>query len=399
MSWATLLAAPHRLPFLLGGTQALLVMAVWSFDLLARHAGAWPVPVWPWPPGWLHGLFLLFTVFAPFIFGFLLTAGPRWIGQPDTPQTVYRLPLQLLMAGVLLADLGMLSAPLLPMALALQSAAWLLVLRNLLALTRRASGDRWHIGLVSLAFAAGLGGLLLWLGGLLSSQASLIAVAVELTFWAWLMPTFIVVLHRMLPFFTASALRGYVVRRPGWPLAMLLIAAWAHATAFTLPIPWAAWLWLLDLAAALAAAWLAWHWWPHGVTMPTILRVLHLAFLWCGVGFLLAAADGLLLLTTGTGLGRAALHALAIGFGASTWIGMASRVTRGHSGRPIVGDRFMETAFWLMQGATGLRIASELVGTASGWLLILAALTWWLAAAIWLTRHAGMLTRPLDDRQ
>ena len=84
-----LFAAPHRPMFLAGAAQTVLAFLPWVWELLAR-SGMLAGPVWPWPPGWVHGLWASYGVFPFFVFGFLLTAMPRWQGLPDTPGAAAR---------------------------------------------------------------------------------------------------------------------------------------------------------------------------------------------------------------------------------------------------------------------------------------------------------------------
>ena len=62
-----LFAAPHRPMFLAGAIQTVLTFVPWVWELLAR-SGALAGPAWPWPPGWVHGLWALYGVFPFFVF-------------------------------------------------------------------------------------------------------------------------------------------------------------------------------------------------------------------------------------------------------------------------------------------------------------------------------------------
>ena len=78
-----LFAAPHRLAFL-AGSLGLATMALWwPMQLAALHFG-WPkLPAGSLPAALLHAPALLLQIYPAFIFGFLLTVFPRWMGQPD----------------------------------------------------------------------------------------------------------------------------------------------------------------------------------------------------------------------------------------------------------------------------------------------------------------------------
>src|SRR6185312_9049005 len=88
------------------------------------------------------------------------------------------------------------------------------------------------------------------------------------------------------------------------------------------------------LAAVFAARWLMWK--PWRCLHPGLLGVLHIAFTWLPVAFVLFCVQDLALAIRGEQvLGPAPLHALAIGFFGSMLVAMVTRVTHGHSGRPL----------------------------------------------------------------
>lgn len=388
-----LLAAPHRGMFAAGMAQGLFLMGGWAFDLAGRYGGFWPSLAWRLPPSWLHALTLCFGMFAFFIFGFILTAGPRWQKQPDTSPAVFR-PATLLMAGGwLVADVGIFVPPLLPVGLFLALAGWLVAAGFLWNLALRGGGDRIHIGLMAMAQTAGAGGLLafavlagggpVWLGPL----------AIALGIWAYLLPVFLIVIHRMLPFFSQSVIRGFEGGRPFWALYAMVAGCLGHGLLGYLGA--SEWTWVADLPAAFAAVRLTVLWRFVDSFAARILAVLHLAFAWAGIGFGLLAANSLLLLVGRPDFGLAPLHALTIGFLSSALVGMASRVTLGHSGRPIVGDGVMWGCFWAMQATAILRIASEF------WVLAhpLAALVWLASFAFWAWHYMPAYWRPREDGQ
>src|SRR5690606_36828237 len=79
-----LAAAPHRIMFFVGAANVLLAMAWWTAWLVANR---WPQLLsMPQPEpyaGRLHAVVMQYQMLPSFIFGFLLTTFPRWIGLPD----------------------------------------------------------------------------------------------------------------------------------------------------------------------------------------------------------------------------------------------------------------------------------------------------------------------------
>jgi hypothetical protein len=96
------------------------------------------------------------------------------------------------------------------------------------------------------------------------------------------------------------------------------------------------------LAALLHAARL-WHWQPWRTRARPILWVLHAAYAWLPVGFLLLAWAQL-----GGVAASAGIHALAVGATAGLIIGMVTRTARGHTGRPLKVSRLEVAAYLLV---------------------------------------------------
>ncbi|MDP1609915.1 MAG: NnrS family protein [Sulfuritalea sp.] len=400
MRWPVFFAAPHRMMFLTGTVQALAVMAFWSIEVGAQYAGLWPAPAWPllsmFPAPLLHAMLISCGVFPLFIFGFILTAGPRWQGVGDLPPRDFIPAFLLLAGGWLLVWAALLLPKLLVAGLALALGGWISVALTLTRIARFRATEREHIVYVALAAwlgAAALGAFLAFAAGAAMPWARL---GISLSVWGFLLPVFITVAHRMLPFFTSSAVRGYVVQRPAWALRVLLGAGVAHGALTVFGQP--QWLWLADLPAMLAAGRLSWLWWSRAAIDNRMLAVLHVAFAWLAPAFALFALQSLLWPALPGLLGQAPLHALTLGFFASMLLGMASRVTLGHSGQAVAADEVMWRAFCMMQGAAVLRVVSELPALPGAQIVMwLSSMLWLGAFALWAARYAPAFWRPRSD--
>lgn len=393
-------AAPHRVMFLTGTVQALAVMAFWSLQTGGHYAGLWAVPAWPLltqvPASLLHAVLVSCGMFPAFIFGFILTAGPRWQGAGDLPQREFVPAFLLLACGWLLVWAALLLPQLLVTGLALALAGWVAVALTVTRIARFRATEREHIVYVALACwlgASGLGAFLVFAAGGAVAWARL---GIALAVWGFLLPVFLTVAHRMLPFFTSAVVRGYVVQRPAWALRVLLGASVAHGSLSLLEQT--RWLWLIDLPAMLVASRLSWLWWSRSVTGQPMLLVLHVAFAWVAAAFALFSLQSLCWQAVPGLLGQAPLHALTIGFFASMLLGMASRVSLGHSGQAVSVTAEMWGAFRLMQGAALLRVIGELPALPGAYVVIwLSSLLWLIAFALWAWRHAPAFWRPRGD--
>jgi uncharacterized protein involved in response to NO len=199
----------------------------------------------------------------------------------------------------------------------------------------------------------------------------------------------------MIPFFSSSALPKYEVVRPDWTLRVLVGASVVHGALAMADA--AAWAWPADLLAAGTALWLSWKWQLRRSFAVRLLAMLHLGFVWLGVGWLLSGVQGLLHTAGIITLGLAPLHALAVGYFATMTLAMVSRVTLGHSGRPLVADGLTWRLALGLHGVAALRVLADvlpaglapplLVAAGAGWLIVF--LPWTLRLVpIYLTRRS-----------
>jgi uncharacterized protein involved in response to NO len=202
------------------------------------------------------------------------------------------------------------------------------------------------------------------------------------------------VAHRMFPFFASNAVFGYKAWRPLWFLAAVWGLALAH---LALELAQAhAWLWTVDAPLLVLTGYAAWRWWPRG-RMPGLLAVLFIGTLWLPLTFALYLVQSLVLALDGAFiLGRAPMHALYIGFFGSLLVAMVTRVTQGHSGRPLQMYAIAWFAFVAIQIVATLRILAELLPDPGLWQAV-AALGWVLALGPWVARIGHVYLTPRRD--
>ena len=393
--WQTLSAAPHRLLFLIGAANVLLAMAWWALWLLDARFAVVGMRQPNVPASWMHAVIMQYQVLTPFIFGFLLTVFPRWMSLPALTRWHY-VPVGFgLLGGQLLTLAGLFGYPhLLLLGLVQTLAGWIAGLCFLLGLLRRDRQRTWHAISCAAALTLGAVGLLLVLGYLYVPDPRLMTAAIKLGTFGLLLPIYFTVNHRMIPFFAGSALPGYTAYRPMPALAAFWSLCLLHLLLDLAQLP--AWLWIGDLALAGLAGWLLWHWWPRPLSaaMPPLLRVLLLGFAWLPLAFLLFAAQSLWLAWSGEPvLGRAPAHALYIGYFGSLLVAMVTRVTQGHSGRPLQLGVVAGWTFALVQLVAWLRIFGELQPDLLAW-HVLTAFGWVAAFLPWVLRSGWIYLTP-----
>jgi uncharacterized protein involved in response to NO len=401
-----LLTAPHRLGFaaaaLLLGTSAL-----WWATVLATRAVGIALP-WAVQPPVAHGLLMALGFMPLFITGFLFTAGPRWLGLPEVDAVSLRMPVQTIVAGWALALPGFhAGATLAGIGVALVALGWSALVLRFVGLVRASrSPDKLHASLVAVAGA--IGAVALWLAAatLIANRPAGVRAATQLALWGFLAPVFVTVSHRMLPFFTASALPLHDAWRPN-ALLLAMLAALAAELPFAIaelwwwPLPPAArWLQVaIEVPAAAMLLWLALRWGLLQGLKIRLLAMLHVGFLWLGIAFALGAVSHALMAALGPAhsLDLAPQHALTMGYLGSTLLAMATRVAAGHSGRPLVADNIVWALFWTLQAAVLLRLAAALWPAVATPLLLAAVGGWVVAMAGWSLRYGRWLGRPRAD--
>ncbi len=391
-----LAAAPHRLLFFVGATNVLLAMSWWALWLVGMRWQLYGVTQPAVPAGWMHAILMQYQVLPSFMFGFLLTVFPRWMDLPPLGRRHY-VPVGLGLLGGQALTIGSLAGGmlLLQAGALLTLAGWAIGTAFLLRLVYLDHGRTWHA--VSCAFALGFGllGLALYNVFLYQLDARLMFAAIKIGTMAVLLPIFFTVCHRMIPFFAGAALQGYRSVRPMWALAL----AWALMLAHV----WLElrhgyiWLWCVDLPLAALSGWLLWQWWPRARPMPPLLRVLFVGFAWLPVAFALYATQSLWFSVGGEFvLGRAPAHALFVGYFGSLLVAMVTRVTQGHSGRPLVLGRVAGFAFLLLQCVAVIRVLAEILPDNLAWQAI-AGVGWVIAFLPWVLRSAWIYATPRSD--
>lgn len=391
--WSVYSAAPHRVMFLPGFIQGVLAMLWWMFDLEMRLAGGAGLTDAGLPATLLHGWLMVYGFFPFFVFGFLFTAAPNWLSGPAISRPAYVLTMLGLSLGTVFLYFGQSVAGLI-----LHLLGWSVALQAILGTLRGATDpDKRHAWATWLALALGAAGELLMLAGLLADQTGWLQLGIELGVWGCLAPLFLTVCHRMIPWFTSRVVSNYVLIRP----YSLLWALWAGCLLhFSLSAVGQGGLtWLVDFPLAALVFWFSSRWGFKRGFQVRLLAVLHIAFLWAGVAFALYGLDSLAdFLGLAWSAGLAPLHALGIGFFGAMLIGVASRVSLGHSGRALQADAATWWLFWAIQAVALLRMLPDLSNQSMPqWLVSLAGLLWLFVFAGWSWKYAPMTWRRRVD--
>lgn len=404
-----LLLAPHRLGFFLA-LVVLVASGVWWALVQLDRVSVTVVLSYALSPTLVHAAVMTFGFIPIFFSGFLFTAGPKWLRVEPLEARLLLMPLLMQAMGWLLW-LGGVHTHML-VALGGLSLAWSGLARIAWLFWRMVwrsrEPDQLHARTVGVAFLVGcvsLGGLLV---NLLVGATAVALACVMTGLWGFVVVVFVTVAHRMIPFFTSSAMPLASTWRPFWALGLMLTAAAVEASAVWVEIdgplhgPMAP-VWMLargafEMAVGSILLWLAQVWGLVQSLKNRLLAMLHIGFMWLGLALLLGGLSQLLGLVQDTAvLSLGSLHAVTMGCLASLMLAMVTRVSCGHSGRALVADRTLWSLFWLLQASTLLRIAAAAQSAWASWLLLPAALVWALIMTVWGVRLGNWYGRLRAD--
>ncbi|MBP6367492.1 MAG: NnrS family protein [Nitrosomonas sp.] len=396
--WDHMSAAPHRSLFLAGALQGVLTLLWWVFDLTGRYAIAGSMTTWSIAPTWAHAFLMIYGFFPFFILGFLFTTYPNWMNGEKVKPREYMTTCLLMTIGITLFYAGLcIDKTLVTAGVAIMLAGWSIAVFVLFRiLLNTPDQDKRHAKVTSIALFMGWLGVAAYLLWLMTENSIALNFARAAGIWFFLLPIVLTVSHRMIPFFSSRVLDNYVMVRPFWMLWLMLACIVAHGGLQWLEMT--AYQWMADFPLALCALYLSYRWGFLRSFSVSLLAVLHFSFLWLGLSMTMYGAQSLVYMLSGNLLfGLAPLHALSIGFFASMVLAMASRVTIGHSGRPLELDHTTWLLFLGFQSAAVLRILADIVPAIAPMFYVAAAVVWLACFALWAVKFAPIYWRARVD--
>jgi uncharacterized protein involved in response to NO len=382
-----LLARGFRPFFLLASAHAVLFLPVWSLIAL----GILPAPSWATPSLW-HAHEMIYGFALAAAAGFLLTAVPVWTGGRPVEGRALLVLVALWLAGrVALAAAGALPLGVVAVVdLALPTALAFVLARPLLAPNQR--HNRLFLAALALLVASSTGFHVHAAGvlqPLLGARVGLVAVDIFVVL-------VVLVGGRIIPAFTHNALqRAGSARRVTslpWLDRVSIALVWALVIADGAGSPAALAATVRVLAAAALLMRMA-GWQTIWTRRDPLLWSLHAGFAWLPVGLVLLAFWQI-----DASFPRAAgLHALGIGGFGTMILAVMSRVSLGHTGRPLTAPRPMTFAYLAVTASAGIRVAGALLPSGFALSIPLSAALFALAFATFLWVYAPILASARVD--
>lgn len=368
-----------RFFFFAAAFWSLLTLGLW----VLMYMGMLNFPTHFMPMQW-HGREMIFGFTGAVIAGFLLTAAGNWTGLP-MPSGKPLLGLALLWtAGRVLPLLTVVPLPL----VGIIDVSFYIVLAFTLALPLRKAGQVRNFPFPILLLGLGLADALSYTQ-LRNAQG--IAVGTELGIYLCL--TVVMLMGgRVIPGFTQGRIVNARTRSfsfvEKWGIGLFLMAAVAELFALS---PWI-WGTLFLLAGGIQAARLV-GWFTPEIFRQPLLWILHVAYFWLVFGLILKG-----LAAFGWGNSMLARHALTAGTLGSICLGMMTRVTLGHTGRPMQIPQISVISFAFIQLAVLCRVILPLIHPRSYLIGIQLSVIFWIAAfGIYLVYYGPMLFRARVD--
>ncbi|HXN06393.1 MAG TPA: NnrS family protein [Nitrospiria bacterium] len=402
--WQTFSSAPHRMMFFGGVIQGVAALAWWMADLLGRFGGYYKPISWSLPGAPVHAFLMIYGFFPFFIFGFLFTTFPRWMNGKLVSRQSYIPTFLLMFSGVLIFYLGLLTArPLTIIGAMLFSSGWGIGIFTLLYLLFTTNHpDKRHPVIVSAVVLAGWLGTITFLLWLITENVFFLTLSIVGGIWFFLLPTFLSVSHQMIPFFTSVVVEKFQFVRRFRVLNAMMACFLAHGLLELARLR--SFLWIPDFILFLFALRLSWQWGPLQSFKNRLLAMLHISFSWLVIALFLYFLQSFFLFISDNQtflFSLAPLHALVIGYFSGMVLGMATRVTLGHSGRPLGADTVTWVLFLAFQTVAGSRILADILTNAgingTFWYLIAGGI--WLATFTpWALKYGPIYLKERADK-
>jgi uncharacterized protein involved in response to NO len=406
-----LLLEPYRLFFSIGSLYAVLAVGFW-FNYLHFLDHEWIHLSWRVAPIQWHAHVMIYGVLGAYIFGFLLTAFPRFVGGTlPSSRLILLLFAQwfgaqfFFMLGTFQHENWLIAAFIFEL---LSFGSLFLILVSLYWKTGAIKGDRQPLFLLMALLFGGIGAGLAQGYFILGWDYKFYLASIELGVYGFLLLMVVSVTYRVVPFFAGRVEEKYQGRRGKFTLQIIsALITLRLFLALGLPDSTMVFLFCRGVDAVLLGTlgweWLRWRPWQVSKNPMIYLLFLGLSWIlfflgfsaWEGVRFLLTPASAPPPLWQ-----TPALHAFFIGSLGTLLIAIGTRVVRGHGGLPIKPDPFVLIALVLIQLAALWRVFIPFfeVKADSFWVRnYWAGFFWCLAFGIWAIRYIPINLRPRPE--
>ncbi len=370
--------------FLFGAVASLALMAIWLMWLGQGHTlHQYYVVAQYW-----HGHEMLFGYGIAIIAGFLLTAVRNW--------TSIQTPYGYTLAGIFAVWLAGRVLPVISESvsipgelIALVDIVFLPLVALSIGLPIVRSGNHRNLVFIVILLAMTVANTLIHLQ-LLGITEDTLPLGMQLGLNLIVM-VMAIMGGRVIPFFSERAL-AYTVKKYDWLEKAVIpaAAAWmiCHLLGFTtVAIALAIFNGIIHTLRLLG-------WFSTRLKRNPLIWILHIAYLFIPLGFLMEAASNIGLMSP-----YLAIHAFAAGAIGSMTLGMMARVSLGHTARPLKIARITIAAFVVMVLAGLIRVLLPAYPPLYSMAIHISGGLWCLAWAMFLIPYTPILLKPRLDGQ
>lgn len=380
------LSQPHQPFFILGIVNAIIMMLIFALN----YKGILSLQT---DMANFHVYSLVFVVFTNVFTGFLFTTFPRFTQAEVISKKYYSNVFYYTLLGSVIYLIGaFINHMLLLAGMAVLFFAQVFIVLKLqeIYLSGTAADKKDAFWILTAQYFGLLGHILfieLELNNYIGLDVNLLSVAVNISFYMYLIFLAFSVAQRMVPFFSHS----FAQKNENFvKIIFVLFILKSIFSSLDFKIAEI----VIDLLLGVYMLLEIRRWELHPFSSPAILWVLHLAIFWLPAAFLLSALSLTTELLVGTSMYFLNIHLLAIGFLTTILIGFGTRVTLGHSGQPPHADKLASSIFWFIQVVVILRALFSL-NVAFGWnlnfLFDISFTAWLILFLVWTVRYGKVL--------
>ena len=380
------LSQPHQPFFILGIVNAIVMMLIFALSYKAI------LPLYIETLNF-HVYSLVYVVFSNVFSGFLFTTFPRFCQSEVISKKFYSSVFYYTFAGSLLFLIGSLTSQVLTLfgMVVLFLAQVFIVLKLQEIYLAGQAGDKKDAFWILSANYFGLLGHILFLevelNRYIGLDINLVNVAINISFYLYLIFLAFSVGQRMIPFFSHS----FAAKNENFVKIIFVLFVFKSIFA-SIDLKGAELI--VDLLLGVYTLYEFRRWELPIFSSPAILWVLHLALFWLPTAFILSALSLTMEIVFDTSFSFLNIHLLAIGFLTTLLIGFGTRVTLGHSGQPPHADKLASSIFWFIQVVVIMR-ALYSINIAFGWgldfLFDISFTLWLLLFIVWAARYGRVL--------
>jgi len=357
--------------FILGSLASLLSMIIWALQLNSiislNNSGLTP-SIW-------HIHEMIFGFAATIAVGFILTAGKTWTKQPSISGKKLCLLTFVWLAVRVAIYINTNSS--IVFALFLQTSWWLVAILTFSKMVLRSKNTRNYLFVPLLSVM-----MIMNIAIILCDMLNFTGLAMHLSRASILLFTILmsIIGGRVIPFFTQNGAKTQKINTPTWieklilPVAITGVVIFVLGYFFNLPFTPAPIMMLAGLLHLIRLSF----WRSIKTRNVPLLWSLHISYLFMSLGLILLGLSYFDLSSINIIIPFSnALHVITIGAIGLMIFAMMSRVSLGHTGRPLILNKALGLAFILLISSTFIRVILPLFNFFQ--------LAWSLSALLWVS--------------